>query len=59
MIAVIARMVEPLLRKGVSPAPLVMAATFVTIGIARWPLMWTLLVLAPASIALAWWWSRR
>jgi chromate transporter len=59
MIAVIARMAEPLLRKGLSPAPLVMAATFVTIGVARWPLMWTLLVLAPASIALAWWWARR
>jgi chromate transporter len=59
MLAVIARMAEPLLRKGLTPAPFVMAATFVAIGLARWPLVLTLSVLAPASIALAWWWSRR
>jgi chromate transporter len=59
MIAVIARMAEPLLRKGLSPAPFVMAVAFVTIGLARWPLVWTLVLLAPASVALAWWWSRR
>ncbi len=59
MIAVIAKMAEPILRKGLGPAPLVMAATFLAIGVARWPLVWTLLVLAPASIALAWWWQRR
>ena len=59
MIAVIARMAEPLLRKWLAPAPFVMAATFVAIGVARWPLVLTLLVLAPASIALAWWWQRR
>ena len=59
MIAVIAKMAEPILRKGLGPAPLVMAATFLAIGVARWPLVWTLLVLAPVSIALAWWWQRR
>jgi chromate transporter len=59
MIAVIARMAEPLLRKGFGPAPLVMAATFLAIGVARWPLVWTLVVMVPASIALAWWWMRR
>ncbi|MFZ5690104.1 MAG: chromate transporter [Pseudomonadota bacterium] len=59
MLAVIARMAEPLLRKGLTPAPLVMAATFVAVGVARWPLVQTLAVLAPASVALAWWWSRR
>lgn len=59
MIAVIAKMAEPVLRKGLGPAPLVMAATFVAIGVARWPLVWTLVVLAPVSIALAWWWQRR
>lgn len=59
MIAVIARMAEPLLRKGLTPAPFMMAATFVAIGVARWPLVWTLVLLAPASIVLAWWWSRR
>jgi chromate transporter len=59
MIAVIARMAEPLLRKGLAPAPFVMAATFIVIGLARWPLTWTLLVLAPVSIALTWWSSRQ
>jgi chromate transporter len=59
MIAVIARMAEPLLRRLLAPAPFVMAASFLAIGVARWPLVWTLLVLAPASIALAWWWQRR
>lgn len=59
MIAVIAKMAEPILRRGLGPAPLVMAAIFLAIGIARWPLVWTLLVIAPASIALAWWWQRR
>jgi hypothetical protein len=48
-----------MLRKGLTPAPFVMLATFVAIGLARWPLVLTLSVLAPASIALAWWWSRR
>jgi len=59
MIAVIAKMAEPILRKWLAPAPFVMAATFVAIGVMRWPLVATLLVLAPASIALAWWWQRR
>jgi chromate transporter len=59
MIAVIAKMAEPLLRKLLAPAPAIMAATFLAVGVARWPLLWTLLVLAPASIALAWWWQRR
>jgi chromate transporter len=59
MIAVIAKMAEPLLRKLLAPAPFVMAATFVAIGVLRWPLVSTLIVIAPASIALAWWWRRR
>ncbi|HWV52705.1 chromate transporter [Pseudorhodoplanes sp.] len=59
MIAVIVKMAEPLLRKLLAPAPLVLIATFLTVGVARWPLVSTLLVLAPASIALAFWWQRR
>ena len=58
MIAVIAKMAEPLLRK-LGPAPFVMAATFLAIGVARWPRVWTLVVVAPASIAHAYWWQRR
>jgi len=59
MIAVILKMAEPILRKRLAPAPFVMAATFLAIGVARWPLVGTLLALAPASVALAWWWQRR
>lgn len=59
MIAVIAKMAEPMLRKALAPAPFVMVATFLAIGVARWPLVWTLLAMAPASIALAWWWQQR
>lgn len=59
MIAVILKMAQPLLRTWLAPAPIAIAATFVAIGIARWPLVWTLVVLAPASIALAYWWQRR
>jgi chromate transporter len=36
------------------PSLLVLAATFVAIGIMQWPLLPVLLVLAPLSIALAW-----
>jgi chromate transporter len=59
MIAVIARMAEPVLRPALAPAPLVMAATFLAIGVLRWPLVWTLVLIAPVSIALAFWWTRR
>lgn len=59
MIAVILKMAEPLLRRWLAPAPFMIAATFVAIGVVRWPLVWTLVVLAPASIALAYWWQRR
>ncbi|MFD2265052.1 chromate transporter [Lacibacterium aquatile] len=32
----------------------VMAATFIAVGVMRWPLVWVVLVLAPISVALAW-----
>ncbi|MEX0841391.1 MAG: chromate transporter [Xanthobacteraceae bacterium] len=38
---------------GVAPV-LVMAATFLAVGILRWPLVPVVLVMAPISIALAW-----
>ena len=40
-------------------AHLLLAATFVAIGLLRWPLPVTLAVLAPISVGLAWWWGRR
>jgi chromate transporter len=37
------------------PIPaLIMAATFIAVGILNWPLIWVVLVLAPISIAIAW-----
>jgi chromate transporter len=58
MIAAIAKMAEPLLRK-LSPGVLVFGVTFVAIGVLRLPLISTLLVLAPVSIAIAYWWQRQ
>jgi chromate transporter len=59
MSATIAKMAQPVLAKLIAPAPLVMAATFIAIGVLRLPLVPCLLVLAPVSVALAYWWPRR
>jgi chromate transporter len=54
IVAIVLKMAQPLLRQG--PAGLVIAvAGFVAVGVMRWPLPYVLLVLAPASIALAAW----
>jgi chromate transporter len=55
MIATAIRMAEPLVRRRVGPEPLVAIAAFVAIGLLRLPLVPVLAVLAPVSIALAWW----
>ncbi|MGZ8368806.1 MAG: chromate transporter, partial [Rhodoplanes sp.] len=55
MIATAARMAEPLVRSRFGHEPLIAVAAFVAIGIFRLPLLPVLAVLAPASIALAWW----
>jgi chromate transporter len=55
MIATAVRMAEPLVRRRFGPEPLVAAAAFVAIGLLRLPLVPVLAVLAPVSIALAWW----
>ena len=54
IVATAAKMAMPLLR-GFKPAPFVMLATALAIGLLRWPLLWVMLVLVPTSIALAWW----
>jgi hypothetical protein len=33
----------------------VIVATAIAIGLMRWPLLWVMLVMVPASIGLAWW----
>ena len=52
MIATIAKMAQPMLMR-FSTAPLILAATFVAVGVLRLPLVACLLLLAPLSIVLA------
>jgi chromate transporter len=52
--ATCAKMARPLLRDRLGVAPLIALATFVSVGVLRWPLHWSLLVLAPISILIAW-----
>ncbi|MFN3349398.1 MAG: chromate transporter [Pseudorhodoplanes sp.] len=59
MIAVIVKMAEPVLRRPLTPAMFMMTATFLAVGIMRWPLVATVAILAPVSVALAFWWQRR
>jgi len=57
LVAVAAKMIEPLAR-GRTPlsAPVMVAsAIFVAIGLLRWPLPWVLAVAVPISVARAWW----
>lgn len=52
------KMAQPLFRDRPYSAPVMVGMTFVAIGVMRWPIYWALLVLVPASIAIAAW-SRR
>jgi chromate transporter len=54
VIGTCAKMAQPLLRDRLALAPLIALATFVSVGIMRWPLHWALAALVPLSIALAW-----
>jgi chromate transporter len=54
IIATVAKMAAPLFRS-LGPAPFVIVATAVAIGLMRWPLLWVMLTMVPASIGLAWW----
>jgi chromate transporter len=49
-----AKMARPLFRDRLGLAPTVGLATFVAIGVIRWPLAWSLAALLPLSIAIAW-----
>ncbi len=55
VVAMVAKMVVPLLRRRVSVTVPVMLLAFVAIGVLRWPLLPVLLVLAPLGVALVWW----
>jgi chromate transporter len=55
LIATVAKMAEPVLRDWRNPGLAVAAAAFVAVGPLGWPLPWVFAVLAPLSVALAWW----
>jgi chromate transporter len=49
-----AKMALPLFRDRLGSAPVMALLTFASIGVMRWPLHWSLAVLLPLSIAIAW-----
>jgi chromate transporter len=55
VIGTVAKMAQPLFRGGLSAAPFVALATFVGVGVMRWPLLWVLAAMFPLSIALTYW----
>jgi chromate transporter len=57
-ISTVVKMSEPLVRGRLEAAPVVAVATFLAVGVLRWPLYWVLPVLMPLSIAFAWWGRR-
>jgi chromate transporter len=54
LIAVVAKMAAPLFRVRRDWAPFVAIAAFTGVAIMHWPLPWVFLVLAPVSVACAW-----
>lgn len=59
IVAVIAKMGEPIFRKLLTPAPFIALAAFLAVGIFRFPLALVLAILVPVSIGLAWFWPRQ
>ncbi len=55
IVAMAAKLATPLIRGREIPALLFALAAFAAVGILRLPLYWAVLVLAPMSVALAWW----
>jgi chromate transporter len=58
VIGMTVKMAEPLRAERNYLVHAVAVAAFVTVGILRWPIWWVMLVLIPASIAIAWWGRR-
>jgi chromate transporter len=55
LIATVVKMALPLLRIWRDPGLIVAVAAFAGVGPLGWPLPWVIAVLAPLSLALAWW----
>ncbi|MBU3749781.1 MAG: chromate transporter [Mycobacterium sp.] len=54
LVATAAKMAGPVFRRG-GPAPLIVIAVSIAIGVLNWPLVYVLLVLTPLSVALSAW----
>ena len=54
LIATLLKMAAPMFKR-FGPAPFVLIATALSIGVMRWPLVWVMLALVPVSIGLSWW----
>src|SRR5450830_1249951 len=54
LIAVVAKMAAPLFVKRWNSGPLIAIAAFIGVAIIQWPLPWVFVVLAPVSVAFAW-----
>lgn len=54
LIAVVAKMAAPLFLKRWNSAPVIAILAFAGVALMQWPLPWVFVVLAPISIALAW-----
>jgi chromate transporter len=55
LISTVVKMGMPVFRRGLHWAPLFALVAFVAVGPLHWPLQWVFLVLAPLSVAAAWW----
>jgi chromate transporter len=53
-LALAGHVARPIIRQRPVTSLPVIAAAFVAVGLLRWPVAWTLFVLAPVSIALVW-----
>ena len=53
LLATLMKMAAPMFKKW-GPAPFVLVATALSIGVMRWPLVWVMLALVPVSIGLSW-----
>jgi chromate transporter len=58
VIATSLKMAEPVVRRAGIPSVIVALAVFATVGVARLPLIWVLLLAVPFSVALTGWWRR-
>ena len=55
LLATAAQMVGASIKARLRPTHTVAAATFVAVGVLRWPLLWAMAVAVPVGVALAWW----